>query len=170
METKISDERNQTTGMTTIECINDTKFQSIRRVRQLKDAELSLHTNKRQVNEKLEAIIESIAHQANEMQEFVSKAAKTKRTENAAHKFLHQHQRFLADAVGKLRDIAAGGIIDNCVLPHASTPYRSTRNATTNQITFGSPLRVSSEWEHYFAKNKSNNYNFGHFSSRRRDK
>lgn len=149
LETKIADERNQTTGTTTIECINDTKFYSIRKVRQLKDVPSPLHGGKPGTNEKLDEIIESIAQQANEMQEFLSTTASSKRNgkakENAARTFLRQHQLILSDAVGKLREVAAGGVADSRV-PHSSTPYRSTRNAGIGQASSSSPLRASSEY------------------------
>lgn len=148
LETKISDEKNQTTGTTTIECINDTKFYSIRKARQLKDAISPLHATKRSMNDKLEGIIESIAHQANEMQEFLTTTAKSKRSgkafDNTAQKFLQQHQLSLNEAVGKLREIAA---VSENGLPHASTPYRTTRNASIGQTISTSPLRASSECE-----------------------
>lgn len=148
LETKIADEKNQTTGTTTIECINDTKFYSIRKARQLKDAISPLQGTKRGINDKLEDVIESIAHQANEMQEFLATTTKSKRSgkasDNAAQKFLQQHQLFLNEAVGKLREIAA--VPDNGI-PHASTPYRALRNASTVQASVASPLRVSSECE-----------------------
>lgn len=37
METRFTDEQSMTTGTTIIECINDTRFSSIRETRQLKD-------------------------------------------------------------------------------------------------------------------------------------
>lgn len=102
------------------------------------------------MNEKLEEIIESIAQQANEMQDFLSTTAKSKRSgkanETAAQVFLQQHQSFLSDAVGKLREVAATEA-KNDGLPHASTPYRPIRNATVIQTTITSPLRASSECE-----------------------
>lgn len=149
LETKIADEKNQTTGITTIECINDTKFYSIRKARQLKDAHSALHTNKRGMNEKLDEIVESIAQQANELQEFLSTVAKSKHSgkvsENAAQKFIQQHQLFLSDAVEKLREIAMNEMTENGV-PHASTPYRSTMNTSIVRRTLASPMRSSSEY------------------------
>lgn len=149
LETKIADEKNQTTGTTTIECINDTKFHSIRKARQLKDPITPVHAPKPRMNEKLDEIIESIAQQANEMRKFLITADKSKRkdkvSENAKEKFLHQHQQFLNEAVGKLRTIATNEVAKSA-LPLASTPYRSPRKTCIIQTTLSSPLRASSEY------------------------
>lgn len=148
LETKIADDKNQTTGTTTIECINDTKFYSIRKARQLKDPLSPMHATKCGTKEKLNEIIESMAQQTNAMQEFLSTTIKSKRSvkfsENAAQKFLQKHQLFLNDAIVKLQEISgAGGMTDN-VVPHASTPYRSIRNDSNVQTTLASPLHASS--------------------------
>lgn len=151
LETKIADEKNQTTGTTTIECINDTRFQSIRKVRQLKDPLTPPQVSKRDMSQQLDAIIDSMAHQANELKEllsaeFVSKR-KDKTGENVAQQFFQQHQQFLSDAVVKLRAIAnEGGVVVGNGVPLASTPYRSSRNATIGQTVESSPLRASSKW------------------------
>lgn len=149
LETKIADDKNQTTGTTTIDCINDTKFQSIRKVRQLKDASATpAKAMKLQRTQQLDEIIDAISQQANEMKEFLSTTATRDNGNDDARHFLRQQQIFMSDVVIKLRGIATvdAGTTANR-FPHASTPYRTAKNKKIVEVSPGSPLRSSSKFD-----------------------
>lgn len=127
LETKISDDKNVTTGTTTIECINETKFQSIKRAKQLKDsANASLKADARLTAERLTSMADSIESQANEIKMHLrsTEASKEVRT------FIRDHHTFLVDIVKQLKELSAAQLANDSGLkiPHSSTPYRSQRN------------------------------------------
>lgn len=127
LETKIADEKNLTTGTATIECINDTKFHSIRKTRQLKDVEIEMST-KQNESVQLNEIIDLIMNEAEHLQNHVAKQqnGKIKKRKRSESEFLSEHHTFMLEIIDKLRDISAIKS-DKAAVPHASTPYRPTQ-------------------------------------------
>lgn len=117
IETKVLDERNGTRA--TIEFVNESRFQSIRNVRQLKDSPLNSPKNIQTITERMQLVIELINGKAEELQT-KSKAQKSQ------DELRTDYYGFLMEIAKQLR-----GVMNEKSLsfPLSSTPYRAERKA-----------------------------------------
>lgn len=144
IETKVSDERNVTTA--TIDCINESKFASIRNVRQLKDFEQLARKNGQTITERMQLIIDLIKNKTDEL----NGEKKIKRT---SEEIRNDYCDFLKKIEIFLQEILQEKSVSS--VPHSSTPYRTDRKPLADR----SRLQASSEFSSSFSfKLFSNGY------------
>lgn len=128
IETKVLDERNGTRA--TIEFVNESRFQSIRNVRQLKDSQLNSPKNIQTITERMQLVIDLINGKAEELQR-ESKAQKS------PDELRTDYYGFLMEVVKQLRGVMTE---KNLPFPLSSTPYCAERRAESR-------LQSSSKFE-----------------------
>lgn len=144
METRFNDDQSMTTGTTIIECINDTRFSSIRETRQLKDQTVDATTihNDNQTNpEQLYAIIDSLVQQSDQLNNYLQLSKKQRKRDQS--NFMNEHQIFFTEIIAKLRTTALQSKPPAKSIPHSSTPYRCNTDIRRSRFSIGSPLAHS---------------------------
>lgn len=134
IETKVSDEKNITVA--TINCINESKFASIRNVRQLKDFDAFARKNGQTTTERMQFIIDLIKHRTNELNRETKMKKSPEEIRNDYCAFLKSIEKHLQDILRE-KDVLS--------VPHSSTPYRAERQTIIEKSHLQSSSRLSKQ-------------------------
>lgn len=172
LETRVIDETGAVCT-TNIECINDTRFSSIRNSKQLKDqtgnsslnqmgkvsmfdisfADFSViasPTDQDGNQGKVNVIIDSLIHQSEQLQNYMVLSKKQRNKEQP--QFLSEHQIFLTEVIDKLKNLKKTQP-NTKTIPHSSTPYRDNNEnkVKPRPVSIGSPLSKTSKLFNHLA-------------------
>lgn len=99
-----------------------------------------INDNNHNYSDRINVLIDSLTHQAEELQNYLSLSTKARKRDKS--KFLEEHQIFLTEVIDKLRNVNLSPS-SGSTYPHSSTPYRNLNSQKSRVFTIGSPLANS---------------------------